>query len=138
MPSAAAIQAARCASCKARQRAVTLPRMRRTTVCAGERGLAGMASARLIWPNWPDTDTLRPRLPDCGMSSIFMCSCLSILFGCQRGQASHLPLCSVVLLLFLARLAARRGIRRSRFHPYGGKSKLPNLGSLDFPEGRLT
>jgi len=34
-------------------------------ICDGVRGLAGMASARLIWPNWPACETFRPRLPDC-------------------------------------------------------------------------
>ena len=34
--------------------------------------MAGMASVRLIWPNWPACETFRPRLPDCGMSNIFI------------------------------------------------------------------
>src|ERR1019366_3714512 len=69
---AAAIQAARWVSKSARQRADTLVRMPRVIICDGLRGLAGMASARLIWPNWPACETFRPRLPDCGMSSIFI------------------------------------------------------------------
>ena len=57
-----------------------LLRMVRTVICAGVRGLAGMASARLIWPNWPACETFRPRLPDCGMSNIFIRYFLSLLF----------------------------------------------------------
>ena len=61
---AAAIQATRWVSKSARQRAETLVRMPRVVICDGLRGLAGMARARLIWPNWPACETFRPRLPD--------------------------------------------------------------------------
>src|ERR1039457_676857 len=61
---AAAIQAARWISWSARQRADTLVRMPRVVICDRLRGLEGMASARLIWPNWPACETFRPRLPD--------------------------------------------------------------------------
>src|ERR1039458_1482544 len=69
---AATTQAVRCPSSSARQRAETRLRVWRASICAGERGLEGMARARLTWPNWPGTDTFKPRLPDCGMSNIFI------------------------------------------------------------------
>src|ERR1035438_3846629 len=69
---AAAIQAARWASWSERQRAATRPRMVRTPIWEGVRGLEGMARTRLIWPNWPACETFRPRLPDWGMSNIFI------------------------------------------------------------------
>ena len=67
----------------------------RRSICAAVRGLAGMASARLIWPNWPACETFRPRLPDCGMSSIFIRYLLSF--------------CYFVCCCEMARVAGRAG-----------------------------
>src|ERR1035437_6644340 len=74
---AAAIQAARWTSWRPRQLADTRLRMARTPICEGVRGLAGMPAIRLTSPNGLFSETVRPRLPDCGMSNIFILNLLS-------------------------------------------------------------
>src|ERR1035438_4293350 len=74
---AAATQATRWASVRGRQAAATLLRLARTLICAEVRGLVGIARVRLIWPNALFCETFRPRLPDWGMSSIFITYFLS-------------------------------------------------------------
>src|SRR5208282_1053315 len=87
-PLPAAVQAARWASWSARQRAVTRVRIARTLICEAVRGLDGMTKARLIWPYRPPCDTYRPRLPDCGMSSIFIRYFLSLFVCLVKRRAS--------------------------------------------------
>src|SRR5664279_166385 len=84
---AAVIHSARWVSVSARHFAATRLRLSRTLICAAVRRLAGMASVRLIWPNWPACETFRPRLPDCGMSSIFirLLRSFRLLFSCCYG-----------------------------------------------------
>jgi hypothetical protein len=69
---AAAIQAVRWTPESARQLADTRLRMARTPICGGAHRLAGMAAIRLTSPNALFIETVRPRLPDCGLSNIFI------------------------------------------------------------------
>ena len=54
---AASIHSTLWGSVSTRHLAATRLRLSRTVICATERGLAGMASVRLIWPNWPACET---------------------------------------------------------------------------------
>src|ERR1017187_6394192 len=74
---AAALQALRWSSVKVRHRAATLPKARRTPIWGAVCGLAGMPRIRLTRPYRLLIETYRPLLPDCGMSSIFICYLLT-------------------------------------------------------------
>src|ERR1019366_9121850 len=130
-----------------RQRAAPRLRVVRTSICKGVRGLARLPPIRLTCPKGLFIETFRPRLPDCGMSNIFILNLLSFvdLFVVVKWRAwpsrpTNLrapKVSSSLACAFVHAGEARLGRIDGGGQPFKGGEQFPVVGIELFQDGQV-